>query len=377
MASSTPILPALVGLEYAAEPFATAADSNTRRRLPGHQTHRRRSTLFSTGRNPRVQKRVQSNGSRSASSSALHQFSHWSYTPPTSVSHQFHQHRTRPPVPLFSSPNTPENHHQNMNHRRNLSTSNIKGKALSHLSSILIEQKLKPIHILDMENMFDLSPVGFGLGADDDLGLFNSEFTYFTSINSGGHEPGTVSPQELTFDHTSAPPSTTLTNFSTPSVFDTPDQTSSYETSPLFGPENSFGEESWPPLFPVQNDSSADDLKKLATISSMPKSSTAPVMMRKRSSPGQSPASTGGRHSSITGVNSRRRDKPLPPIRYDKGDPVALKRARNTEAARKSRARKVEKFEEMSKKIEDLEAEVDHWKSLYLNIQNGDTSALG
>jgi hypothetical protein len=75
------------------------------------------------------------------------------------------------------------------------------------------------------------------------------------------------------------------------------------------------------------------------------------------------------RHSSVAGVQSRKRDKPLPPIMVDQADPVALKRARNTAAARKSRAKKVEErdgFEEaiaaLQARVAELEAERDQWK---------------
>jgi hypothetical protein len=98
-------------------------------------------------------------------------------------------------------------------------------------------------------------------------------------------------------------------------------------------------------------------------------------MIRTSSSPGGSPNMTNGldssRHSSVSGVNSRRRDKPLPPITYDTADPVASKRARNTEAARKSRARKMERHDAMERRISELEKQLEdtqrreeYWKSL-------------
>jgi hypothetical protein len=69
----------------------------------------------------------------------------------------------------------------------------------------------------------------------------------------------------------------------------------------------------------------------------------------------------------VSGVGSRRRDKPLPPIIVeDPHDVVAMKRARNTLAARKSRERKVQKFDELEEKIAKLEAERDHWKRIAL-----------
>jgi len=76
---------------------------------------------------------------------------------------------------------------------------------------------------------------------------------------------------------------------------------------------------------------------------------------------GSSPPS--GRHSSVAGVNSRRRDKPLPPIIVeDPSDTIAMKRARNTLAARKSRERKAMRLDELEEKIDKLTADRDYWK---------------
>ena len=95
-------------------------------------------------------------------------------------------------------------------------------------------------------------------------------------------------------------------------------------------------------------------------------------MVASASSPGASPRSgRSGRHSSVSGVKARNRDKPLPPIVYDASDPVAVKRARNTEAARKSRARKLELQESMERRIAELEKQLEearqseqYWKSI-------------
>jgi general control protein GCN4 len=71
-------------------------------------------------------------------------------------------------------------------------------------------------------------------------------------------------------------------------------------------------------------------------------------------------------------VNSRKRDKPLPPIIVeDPNDTVAMKRARNTLAARKSRQRKMQRFDELEDKIAKLEAERDHWKDIALRRGGG------
>jgi hypothetical protein len=69
--------------------------------------------------------------------------------------------------------------------------------------------------------------------------------------------------------------------------------------------------------------------------------------------------------SPAAGISPRKRDRPLPPVTVsDPADPVAVKRARNTLAARKSRQKKVEHVDELERTIKDLIAERDYWKSL-------------
>jgi len=91
---------------------------------------------------------------------------------------------------------------------------------------------------------------------------------------------------------------------------------------------------------------------------------------RRRAGSAASPPA--GPHASISGVSSRRRDKPLPPIVVDDPhDTVAMKRARNTLAARKSRQRKTQRFDELEERIVELEKDRDHWKSIALQRTGG------
>jgi hypothetical protein len=66
---------------------------------------------------------------------------------------------------------------------------------------------------------------------------------------------------------------------------------------------------------------------------------------------------------------SRRGNKPRPqplklkPIIPDKGDIVAVKRAHNTIAARKSRQKQIDYLERLEKEAEELRAECNHWKN--------------
>lgn len=50
----------------------------------------------------------------------------------------------------------------------------------------------------------------------------------------------------------------------------------------------------------------------------------------------------------------KQRSQPLKPIEIESSDPVAMKRARNTAAARRSRARKMERMGQLEAKVEDL-----------------------
>ena len=137
----------------------------------------------------------------------------------------------------------------------------------------------------------------------------------------------------------------------------------SRDTSPLFGTEIlGAGDNFWPPLF---NDGSKRENNNVGTKSPVLNTHVAPPMSRYGSSSGQS-SSRGSRkttHASANGVSAKRRDKPLPAITIeDPTDMVAVKRARNTMAARKSRQKRVERNEELETRIAQLEKEADYWK---------------
>lgn len=59
-------------------------------------------------------------------------------------------------------------------------------------------------------------------------------------------------------------------------------------------------------------------------------------------------------HLGVVSYNRKVRAAPLSPVIADSDDPVALKRARNTEAARRSRARKSQRMTELELKVEQL-----------------------
>lgn len=195
------------------------------------------------------------------------------------------------------------------------------------------------------DTMGDLFEAGSSFG---DFNMFTSDFT---AVNA----PGTVSPKDLM--NGSVPPSTTFTNLTTPgsTYLETPDD--SYETSPLYDnlgntldyPENNFFPD-LDALVPMGRTASSSSVQQLVVHPG------GPTPGRKRSVvPTTSPVI---RASSVAGVNAKKRDKPLPPIMVDSNDSVALKRARNTAAARKSRARKVEEREGLESRIAELEAQL-------------------
>jgi len=208
-----------------------------------------------------------------------------------------------------------------------------------------------------------------------------SSFDFGSGASSAASNLGTVSPQDLLIQEPfmSAPNSAALTALTSPSLYNGSPEFDSYDVSPNFGTaefENGPSDP-WYPLFPSDasgqefaNSNESPAQKPLESEpmyrSSSSGSGSGSGSGRKKSSGGSPTGTT--RHSSVSGVNSRRRDKPLPPIIVeDAHDTIAMKRARNTLAARKSRERKAQRFEELEERIAKLEAERDHWKRIALS----------
>lgn len=61
--------------------------------------------------------------------------------------------------------------------------------------------------------------------------------------------------------------------------------------------------------------------------------------------------------------SKKQRSRPLAPVPIDESDPVALKRARNTVAARRSRARKMERMGQLEEKVDNLMKEKSEMES--------------
>lgn len=196
--------------------------------------------------------------------------------------------------------------------------------------------------------------------------------------SSSSNNMSTVSPQDLLVrdPFASAPNSTAFTNLTSPSTYnESPEYNDNFEVSPFIHNnadlDQALSGDPWYPLFPQDDkpDTKVDQSpllpeEELEVVESFRSN-------RRRSGSGTSPPT----HSSVSGVGSRKRDKPLPPIIVeDPNDTVAMKRARNTLAARKSRQRKMAKFEELEDEISKLKAERDHWKDIALRRNGGQQS---
>lgn len=305
-------------------------------------------------------------------------------------------HRNRPPVPLFNSTGNWSYWNQkqqlrkqqqllNYQHRRIMSQPNIAQGMLNPSTYNEYGVQFADFVLTDMHDFFDiptnhladeLEPTMFSPQQFSTPGLTS------VSDSVAGAPSGTISPKDLMMD-ASAPPSASITDLSTPS-FESPGYFSQ-DPSPMFATELEFppGHEEWDPLFPTNDtdafsaafDSTAMELA--AAAMPPPKASVPPPSPAVRntsiSSPAPSPATTRGsttKPSSVAGVNARQR-KPLPAIKVDTSDPVAMKRARNTEAARKSRARKLQRTDDLENRIAELEKSLEesrereqYWKAL-------------
>ncbi|KAG8533343.1 uncharacterized protein KY384_002126 [Bacidia gigantensis] len=224
------------------------------------------------------------------------------------------------------------------------------------------------------QSTFFEEPAGFNL--DDSFELLTS---YPASAQSTSQ---TVSPKDVMIDSMSAPPSTTMTNLTTPdtSTYDSPYIHHSTEASPFYKDEELDGSDSWHPLFEpmeeqpqgapmahsLSNNSSSSAVPHYTTSPASVTASPAPSMSRTFSSPGQKASNSGRQHSFTSGV--RKREKPLPVITVkDPNDTIAVKRARNTMAARKSRQKRLEQKENLVEENESLRQQLERVEEEHQN----------
>jgi hypothetical protein len=175
---------------------------------------------------------------------------------------------------------------------------------------------------------------------------------------------GTVSPTEIMFDN-SVPPSAAFTDLSTPS-FDSPG-TFSQNPSPLIGftdqdvPDDLARASLFPPDGSAMNSFDAEfgfaglaEPKKEEFQKPALPQSPAPKPVAAKASPISATGTT--KHSTVSGITRARKE--LSPVEYNADDPIAAKRARNTEAARKSRARKLQRLAAADTEINDLKEQL-------------------
>ncbi|KAK5987749.1 Cross-pathway control protein 1 [Cladobotryum mycophilum] len=305
--------------------------------------NRRDKSTASAVQNQRVAQILQAIGHPSSSSAYSNRFPNQFYAssaPSSTISLNQQSRLARPPVPLFN---------QNLGNAQT-------GKMMN-----AADVDLDDFTVFDGGASTALSSPAIPSGFD-----FNS------GASSGASNMGTVSPQDLLIQEPfmSAPNSAALTALTSPSLYNGSPDFDGYDVSPNFGSADFDGSnDPWYPLFPPETSPSDQ-----ANANDSPAVGSEDIDSDRRASPGSSkkkPAgspATSTRHSSVSGVNARKRDKPLPPIVVeDMHDTVAMKRARNTLAARKSRERKAQRFEELEDRIAKLEAERDHWKRIALS----------
>lgn len=196
------------------------------------------------------------------------------------------------------------------------------------------------------------------LSSNADLSLFgNDDLFSFTSINDSAPAPSTVSPKDLFMDSMNSVPSSTAFPDLTPGseMLATPDTSPwLYDSLPNASDDYAF------PLFPDMGNDDVEDVSASAPPLQRTDSMASQIVVcgasesRKTSTVGASPLISGVKASACAGV--RKRQKPLPAIVVDSADPIALKRARNTAAARKSRERKEAHRDSLESRIAELEA---------------------
>lgn len=195
-------------------------------------------------------------------------------------------------------------------------------------------------------------------------GGFGSSGPSFTAVNHTAESTHTVSPQELFMDH-SAPNSSTFTNLTTPSMYDnSPDAFSSYEASPLFSANNDVGDgQHWPSLFAEEPMYAPADTSATLDQDDMDEADQAMSIAMSRTTSTASAAEKSDKRMSISaGVHKNKRTgRLLGPIEVDTEDGAALKRAKNTMAARKSRQKKRDVEDSLRSELSEMKAQRDHW----------------
>lgn len=338
-----------------------------------HSCHSRREKHASPAvQNQRVAQILQAIGHPALSSAYGNRLSNQFYAssaPPSTVSLNRSSRSARPPVPLFPS--------DTGNLTQAAKMMNAAGSCHSSNSSPPDHPCSYPSTDVDLD---DFTVFEGGASTAFSSPAVASSFDFSSGASSAASNLGTVSPQDLLVQEPfmSAPNSAALTALTSPSLYNGSPDFDSFDVSPNFGTAefDNGPSDPWYPLFPsadtvpheLVNPSESPVQKPLESEPMYRSSSSGSGSGSGKKKPASGSPTSGTRHSSVSGVNSRRRDKPLPPIIVeDANDTVAMKRARNTLAARKSRERKAQRFEELEDRIAKLEAERDHWKRIALS----------
>lgn len=360
--SSTPRSERGLATSYTDLSFAPGSAFTGQRQL---QSHRRNSTQQFNSASPIPQRRVSNNihgSSPATSSNGLHLGQH---------------SRTRPPVPLFAN-NSPGTINQQLQ-TSNMSRNHSQGSSLA--SSPPISQLT---HCSD-NDLIDWSQADEPLFSAEE----NTMDSYYsphvalsrnTSTNSMS-PAGTVFPRDV-LNTPSVQTSGALSALTTPdsNTLDSPEVAYFTGDSSAFFEELPAEAENWDSLFdgnpkpPPIPQALVQTHGNESPLVDGPES--APPMSRNASSPGKSSSrgSLQGRQSAKSGVSKRRVRNDLPAITVDDpNDNVALKRARNTMAARKSRQRRqthIDQLEQqndlLKKENAQLRARLEHEMSISL-----------
>ncbi|KAM0132204.1 hypothetical protein ACHAO1_006961 [Botrytis cinerea] len=324
--------------------------------------------------NQRVAAIIQSTGHSSNSAftnrfnspAQLVQHQHFYPSAPVSPATLQQPQRSRPQVPLFSQstgsiPRTPNMAFQG-NSINDHSHARLRNDSHLHSDMDLFGDEFTPFE-----------------GGSSTQNSYSSAFsspaipTMYDPINNLSSSSSTtnmsfVSPRDLSlrdsFATASAPNSAAFTNLTTPSTYNE-SPAFEYQDSPFVGQDGLNDNttvqtgDAWFSLFPdAENFEQANATNSPLLVEEeleVAEQLNAKKDTRRKSGSATSPM------SATSGI--RKPSKALPPIIVeDSNDTVAMKRARNTLAARKSRQRKMQRMEELEDEITRLTAEVAHWK---------------
>ena len=277
--------------------------------------------------------------------------------------------RSRPPVPVFP------------NSTGSIPQTSMARSASFEGSSFLEDAESDASDLTSSLDMIDYSQYDFAQDTntnnlyDGGLNLALNFETIHDPALGQTTNPQTVSPKDLMIDSMSAPPSGAFTELTTPgTTFSESPWDHSTNTSPSFGLDHNLENEAenWGSLFPeeIVPEEEGNTAPIPQAIHTASITHVAPQMSRNDSSTDKpsTRSSNQGRHSSTAGV-TKRRDKPLPAIHIeDPTDTVAVKRARNTLAARKSREKRMERTEALEHQVQALEQEKEQWRSIALGL---------